>query len=105
MIHIEEKDTRTRAFLYPKRIVWTQGQVENSQVLLTKREHQITSIRILRSSSSSSSIMNEDDYILTNDEMIEFFDCFKETSLKEVEDEPGTRSKMEYKAAMDETEK
>ena len=28
--------------MYPKRIVWTQGQVENSQVLLTKREHQIS---------------------------------------------------------------
>ena len=42
MIHIEEKDTRTRAFVYPKRIVWTQGHVENSEILLTKREHQIS---------------------------------------------------------------
>ena len=42
MINIKEKDIRTRAFLFPKRIVWTQGQVENSQMLLTERENQIS---------------------------------------------------------------
>ncbi len=42
MINIKEKDTRTRAFLFPKRIVWSQGQVENSQMLLVEREHQIS---------------------------------------------------------------
>ena len=42
MINIKEKDIRTRAFLFPKRIVWTQGQVENSQMLLVEREHQIS---------------------------------------------------------------
>ena len=42
MINIKEKDIRTRAFLFPKRIVWTQGQVDNSQMLLVEREHQIS---------------------------------------------------------------
>lgn len=42
MINVNEKDVRSRAFLFPKHIVWTQGQVENSQMLLVKREHQIS---------------------------------------------------------------
>lgn len=59
---------------------------DTKEILEILKYEEITSIRILRSSSSSSSIMNEDDYILTNDEMIEFFECFKETSLKEVKE-------------------
>lgn len=42
MINIKEKDIRTRAFLFPKRIVWIQGQVNNSEMLLVEREHQIS---------------------------------------------------------------
>lgn len=42
MIEIKNKDIRNRAFLFPKRIVWCQGQVEHSEVLLLEREHQIS---------------------------------------------------------------
>ena len=42
MIEIKDKDIRSRAFLFPKRIVWSQGQVEHSEVLILEREHQIS---------------------------------------------------------------
>ena len=33
-----KKDVRSRSFLFPKRILWTAGQVENSRRLLEKEE-------------------------------------------------------------------
>ena len=42
MIEVKDKDIRSRAFLFPKRIVWSQGQVEHSEILLLEREHQIS---------------------------------------------------------------
>jgi len=38
----EQEDTRKRKYIYPQRIVWTAGNVENSQVLLQEREMQIS---------------------------------------------------------------
>ena len=32
-----KKDVRSRSFLFPKRILWTAGQVENSRRLLERR--------------------------------------------------------------------
>ena len=37
-----KKDVRSRSFLFPKRILWTAGQVENSRRLLEKEEMQIS---------------------------------------------------------------
>lgn len=37
-----QRDQRTRIFLPPQRVVWMQGSVENSEVLLEKRELQIS---------------------------------------------------------------
>lgn len=37
-----KEDVRSRRFLFPRRVVWSQGQVENSQVLLDDRELQIS---------------------------------------------------------------
>lgn len=36
------EDIRSRRFLFPKRILWTQGEVENSGVLLQERDLQIS---------------------------------------------------------------
>lgn len=36
------EDIRSRRYLFPKRIVWMQGEIENSEVLLEPREQQIT---------------------------------------------------------------
>lgn len=35
-------DIRSRRFFFPERILWTAGQVENSQVLLKERDLQIS---------------------------------------------------------------
>lgn len=37
-----QEDTRRRKYIYPRRIVWTSGNVENSQALLKEREMQIS---------------------------------------------------------------
>lgn len=37
-----QEDVRTRRFLYPTRVLWTQGEVSNSEVLLEEREMQIS---------------------------------------------------------------
>lgn len=37
-----EADIRSRRFLYPQRVVWTRGSVENSEALLQEREQQIS---------------------------------------------------------------
>jgi hypothetical protein len=36
------KDTRTRMELVPKKIIWSQGEIENEQVLLEERSNQIS---------------------------------------------------------------
>lgn len=41
-LKMSKKDVRSRRFLFPKRILWTAGQVENSSTLLEKREMQIS---------------------------------------------------------------
>lgn len=42
MIHSGRKDMRSRTFLLPRRIVWTQGKVKNAEVLLEERDLQIS---------------------------------------------------------------
>lgn len=37
-----QEDIRSRCFLYPARILWTQGEVTNSEVLMEERELQIS---------------------------------------------------------------
>lgn len=37
-----KEDIRSRRFLFPRRVVWTGGQVENDEVLLEERELQIS---------------------------------------------------------------
>ena len=39
---VSKKDVRSRSFLFPKRILWTAGQVENDRTLLKKQEMQIS---------------------------------------------------------------
>jgi alpha-L-rhamnosidase len=41
-VDCSKADTRSRQFLLPRRILWTQGDVENSQALLKDRELQIS---------------------------------------------------------------
>ena len=41
-LKMSKEDVRSRSFLFPKRILWTAGQVENSQTLLEKKEIQIS---------------------------------------------------------------
>ncbi len=41
-VTLGEKDIRSRRFLYPTRIMWMQGNVENSEALLEQRELQIS---------------------------------------------------------------
>ena len=41
-VALGERDIRSRRFLYPTRIVWMQGDVENSEALLEERELQIS---------------------------------------------------------------
>ena len=37
-----QEDIRSRRYIYPKRVLWTSGNVENSEVLLQEREMQIS---------------------------------------------------------------
>ena len=41
MLESSKKDVRSKAFFFPKRILWMKGQVQNSQALLEEREIQI----------------------------------------------------------------
>ncbi|MBS6194061.1 MAG: alpha-L-rhamnosidase [Clostridiales bacterium] len=40
--HLGKKDFRSRRFLFPKKVLWTQGEVENEQALLEEQELQIS---------------------------------------------------------------
>ena len=42
MLESSKKDVRSKAFFFPKRILWMKGQVQNSQALLEEREIQIS---------------------------------------------------------------
>ena len=51
MLESSKKDVRSKAFFFPKRILWMKGQVQNSQALLEEREIPVSYTHLISVSS------------------------------------------------------